>query len=395
MAYEKISIHPFKLENRKKLFKERVSKKNYDLIMSHLRLLKAGEITGKPIGESRERILIDLFSIFFKHYKKDISKITKNDLMKFKEDLLNDKILKINGSAYSSDVKEDITGILARFIECSFPDKVISFKGTHLPFRKWFIIKAKKKTPEILTEEEVIKLLNASKTIEGKFLISTLFSLGCRIEEFLNLRFEDVEEPTQNFPYYRFDFKEEYSKTDGRKIGSYWKDSTKLTSKFLASCENKEPKAQIFPKRYDAVRMFLSRLGNNVLHKKVNPHMFRKSSATYYADKLNRQELCLRYGWKFSSSMPDIYISRAGLDENMIKERVIKTDLSEIQKENKELKTKFDLMNKKLKSFEEFRKNVHEIQKDDIKLFLTQKDLSKKHRTKAKELEERLMKMKI
>ncbi len=360
MVYEKISIHPFKLENRKKLFKERVSKKNYDLVMNHLRLLKAGEITGKPIGKARERILIDLLSIFLKHYKKDISKINKNDLMVFKEGLLNDDILKNNGTPYSSDVKEDITGILARLIECSFPEKVSALKGTHLPFRKWFIIKAKKKTPEILTEEEVIKLLNTSKTIEGKFLISALFSLGCRIEEFLNLRFEDIEEPTQNFPYYRFDFKEEYSKTEGRKIGSYWKDSTELTSKYLASCENKEPKAQIFPKQYDAVRMFLSRLGKKILHKKVNPHLFRKSSATYYADKLNRQELCLRYGWKFSSSMPDIYISRAGLDEGAIKERIIKTDLSEIQQENKELKTKQVLMNENLEKIKESMESMQE-----------------------------------
>jgi len=337
--YKKINIHPFNLESRIKLLQEKVThKQDYDLILEHLKLLRNGEITGKSIGEARERKLIDMFSIFFKNYKKTFSKITYDDLSKFKEKLMNNKILKNNGEPYAEKTKEDLVETIGRFIEITFPEKIPSLKGKILPFRKWFVIRAPKKTPEVLTEAEVEKLLKASKTIEGKFILCVFFSSGCRIEEFLNLRFEDIEEPTQNFPYYRFDFKEEYSKTNGRKIGLYWKDSTAIISKYLSSCEDKEPKNQIFPKEYDAVRMFISRLGKKVLNKKINPHMFRKSSATYYADKLNRQELCVRYGWKFSSAMPDTYISRAGLDENSIKEKIIRTDLGDIQKENKQIK---------------------------------------------------------
>ena len=355
MVYKKINIHAFNLENRIKLFKTRASKKEFDRVMEHIKQLRNGEITGKPIGEARERKLIDMFTIFYNYFKKDTSKITKKDLSDFKADLLNDKITKLNGGAYSDKTKEDLSESIARFLECTYPNKVSSLNNSHLTFRKWFVIRAKKRTPEILTEAEVEKLVEASKTIEGKFLISVLFSSGCRIEEFLNLRFEDIEEPTQDFPYYRFDFKEEYSKTQGRKIGLYWKDSTQIINKYLSSYENKEPNAQIFPKEYDAVRMFLSRLGKKILGKKVHPHLLRKSSCTFYADKLNRQELCLRYGWRFSSSMPDVYISRAGLDENMIKERIIKTDLNEVQKENKELKTKQELQNKE---FEAYRKEM-------------------------------------
>ena len=29
---------------------------------------------------------------------------------------------------------------------------------------------------------------------------------------------------------------------------------------------------------------------------------------------MNRQQLCIRYGWSFSSRMPDVYIARAGVD---------------------------------------------------------------------------------
>ena len=350
MVYEKISIHPLKLENRISLFKI-TAPQVFDKVMNHLKALSNGEITGNKISEARQRKLIDMFSIFFKNYKKPLAKITFEDLRKFKEDLLNDKITKLNGSGYSEKTKEDCIETIRRYIEVEYPQIVGKLNSRILPFRKWFVIKAKRKTPEIISESEVEKLVGACKTIEGKFVVVVLFSSGCRIEEFLNLRFEDIEEPTQNFPYYRFDFKEEYSKTQGRKIGLYWKNSTEIINTYLSSCEFKEPKVQIFPKGYDAIRMFLSRLGQKTLNKRIHPHLLRKGSATYYAPLLNRQELCLRFGWRFSSSMPDIYISRAGLDEEKIKERVLNTDLSKIQTENRELNTKFDLLKEQNKKF--------------------------------------------
>jgi hypothetical protein len=53
--------------------------------------------------------------------------------------------------------------------------------------------------------------------------------------------------------------------------------------------------------RYDAARMLLHRLGRRVLNRSIHYHLFRHSSATYYADKMNRQQLCIRYSWAFSS----------------------------------------------------------------------------------------------
>ncbi len=41
--------------------------------------------------------------------------------------------------------------------------------------------------------------------------------------------------------------------------------------------------------------------------------MLRHSSATYWAPKMNRYQLCAKYGWAFSSDMPDRYIGRKGI----------------------------------------------------------------------------------
>lgn len=82
----------------------------------------------------------------------------------------------------------------------------------------------------------------------------------------------------------------------------------------------------------DNSRFFLMRLGKKILNKSIHFHLFRHSSATYYATKLNRQELCYRYGWKFSSDMPDTYISRAGMEIKQLDEKFQATELESLQK---------------------------------------------------------------
>lgn len=360
MAFTKIEIHPIDLDSRKETLKNYTpDESEYKSILDHLRQLSNGEITGKNVGERRQVKLIDMFTLFFKNYKKSTTKITKEDLRTFKENLLNDKIKKDNGKPYSDETKEDCTETIVRYFEWKFPKKVVEWASATMSFRKWFSIRASKKTPEYLDESEIQKLYDGAKTIEGKYIIAALFDSGARIEEFLNIRFEDIEKPTANFPYYKIDFKEEYSKSDGRKIGLYWKNSTEAVSKYLALCENKDPKGRVFTSEYDAVRMYLTRLGQKVLNKRIHPHLLRKSSATYYADKLNRQQLCVRFGWKFSSEMPDVYISRAGVDEAKIKEVMVDSDLNKIQKENKELKTKVNVIEEESRSyFEDLQKEI-------------------------------------
>ena len=106
------------------------------------------------------------------------------------------------------------------------------------------------------------------------------------------------------------------------------------------------------------MRMFLFRLGKKVLNKKVYPHLFRHTSATYYANKLNRQELCYRYGWKFSSDMPDVYISRAGMESKQLDEKFKATELEELEK--KFDKTKFE-QDKKIEIIEKSNLKVLEV----------------------------------
>lgn len=359
MDAKKINIHPLNLELRKEKFKERFpeeSKKAFE----YLRLLSLGEINkGREVTERRQiRILYNL-SLVLSQIKNPVDKWTKEDIRNFITRFQNDKILKVNKEPFSESVKVDIKIQLKSYLKWRLPKK-------YSELTDWISVRLKKKTPDFLTESEITKLYNNTPNIEGKFLISVLFDTGSRIEEFLNIRNEDITPPTQNFPYYKINFKVEYSKTEGRDIGLYWKYSTDTVREYLESLKDKSPKSQVFPKDYDAVRMFLTRLGKRVLGKRVYPHLFRKSSATHYADKLNRQQLCIRYGWKFSSDMVDVYIQRKGIDENTIKESVLNTNLSQIQKENTELKTQLGIIQNEISSQDKRFKRIMEILTKDM-----------------------------
>ena len=45
---------------------------------------------------------------------------------------------------------------------------------------------------------------------------------------------------------------------------------------------------------------------------------------------MNRQQLCIRYGWTFSSDMPDVYISRAGVENAELDRQFANSDMQSV-----------------------------------------------------------------
>jgi len=367
MPFEKIDIHPINLERSKlNLKKYAPTEQEYK---TSLKWLENVSIEKSLSARRQERLLHDLV-LFFKIYKKPTNKITKEDLVKLKESFLNKKILSNDDKPYSDSVVEGLTETIVRYLEDTYPKRMNEFiSSTNKPLRSWFIMRGKKKTPEILNENEIKKLYKETNLLWQKYAIAVLFGSGARIEEFLNFRFEDFEEPTKNFPYWQVDIKEEYSKTLGRKVGLYWDYCTEAIAKYLASIERKNVKDRVLEVNYDAVRMFLTRLGKRVLNKRVHPHMFRKSSATFYASKLNRQQLCKKFGWTFSSDVVDVYINRAGVDEFEVKDVMLNDDISVLRKEQQEQKAMYESREKEyFEMFANLKKEVESLKR--VKLLI-------------------------
>ncbi len=320
MAYEKIEIHERNLEARKKAFlKDKcISEEDKKDILEFLRLASLGKVNlRKRIGTSRLLKYLDGLKSLFHYFKKPFSKLTGKDIEQFEKELTANKIKnKITKKPYSESTKSDFKKTLKIYLKWKFKDNPERYPE----LIDWLDTSVKEKTPDYLKEGDIEKLYKGCKNNKERFLIAVLFDTGARIEEFLNIRYEDIQEPDANSPYYKLTFKEEYSKTAGRTIGVYWKYSAEAIRDYLAEHHFK-PSEPVYSDKYDNVRFLIGRLGKRVLKRRIYAHLFRHSSATYYAGKLNRQQLCYRYGWKFSSRMPDVYISRAGMVEEQVNEQ--------------------------------------------------------------------------
>ena len=330
MDYVKIEIHNRNLEVRKKTFLEdkNIPKEEKKDIIEFLRLASLGKINlRKKIGTHRLLKYLDMLRFPIYYFKKPLDKLTLKDMENFEKDLSSNVIKnKRNNKPYTDNTKADFKKTLKIYLKWKLRNDPSKFAE----LTSWINTSVKIKTPDYLKEQDIIKLYKGCKDSRLRFLIAVLFDSGCRIEEFLNIRREDIEEPNANSPYYKLTLKEEYSKTSGRTIGLYWQHSTEAIRDYLTE-HSINPSEPVYTAKYDDVRFFLGRLGKRVLKRRVYAHLFRHSSATYYASKLNRQQLCYRYGWAFSSRMPDTYISRAGMVEEKINEQFKNEEISALR----------------------------------------------------------------
>lgn len=365
----KIEIHNMSLEKRKQSLKSwKIPKVEKDNLLKFLNDLELGKVNkGKKISQRRQLKYLDILKVPLEFLNKPATSLTLKDIEKFEKDLSSDKIRSFKGEPYRNSTKVDFRRLLKIYLKWRL--------GDTKKFREltdWFDTKLQRKTPDYLSEQEVEKLYKNCKSASERYLIAVLFDGGCRIEEFLNIRYEDIQLPDKNENFVKLTLKEEYSKTKGRVISLYWKNTLEAVSDFLKEREQEGIKSneQVFNKTYDATRMFLTRLGKKVLNKEIHPHLFRHSSATYYATKLNRQELCYRYGWTFSSDMPDVYISRSGMNNKELDTKFehtelgeLKTKLSKEEFERKKMKEDFDKREQEYaKMFEDLKKRILRVQ---------------------------------
>jgi integrase len=286
-------------------------------------------------------------------FNKATGRLTLRDVERFEKALSSGQVCnRINGAQYTHGTMVEIRKLLRIFLRWRLgPAKALSLTD-------WLDTHPRPKTPEFLKEAEVEQLYKYCRFAWQRFLIAVLFDSGARAEEFHNIRREDIYLPDGKDNFVRIALKQEYSKTLGRTIALYWKFAQEAVKEYLAErvAEGIKPTEPVFRRDYVSTRKFLQRLGRLALQRPVHYHLFRHSSSTYYATKLNRQELCYRYGWKFSSDMPDIYISRAGMESKNLDEKFTQTELGSLKDDvaqmDQALRIKDDRMKQMAQSME-------------------------------------------
>jgi len=279
-----------------------------------------------------ERLLKYLYALRppLEFFNKSTARLTLRDIEGFERALGSGKVgHQSTGKPYAHGTMVEMRKLLRIFLRWRLgPAKA-------LPLTDWFDTRPRPKTPDFLNESEIEQLYKYCRNARQRFLVAVLFDSGARAEEFHNIRFEDIYLPKGQGSFVKIAFKQEYSKTLGRTIALYWKLSEEAVKDYLAQrvAEGTKPGDPVFSSDYVSTRKFLQRLGQLALGRPVHYHLFRHSSSTYYASRLNRQELCYRYGWKFSSDMPDIYISRAGMESKNLDDKFTQTELSTVKAE--------------------------------------------------------------
>jgi integrase/transcription elongation factor Elf1 len=176
---------------------------------------------------------------------------------------------------------------------------------------------SKKLLPEnILDEDEIIKLLDAVNDARDKALIAVLFDTGMRVGELLNMKFGDVDQASHHIVI--------KGKTGMRRLMLFF--SIPYINNYLVSTKKRNPNEYLWlgrgkwtarnrPIDRAAVAKLLRVAARKAgIQKRIYPHLFRHSRATYYASRMKEQTLKSYFGWTSGSAMAATYVHLSGRD---------------------------------------------------------------------------------
>jgi integrase/ribosomal protein L40E len=265
---------------------------------------------------------------------KDFTEATKDDMIRVVKEI------EIN-PAWSPATKHDYKVILKKLYKSlrgtgEFPDEVKWIKPN---FKK----NSHKLPEELLTEEDVRKLVEAAGHPRDKAFILVLYESGCRIGELLNLRIKNVAFDTNGAALLV------NGKTGQRRVRII--ASAPLLSVWLNNHPFRDnPDSPLWvvigtknhhePMGYAAIVTQLRKIARRAgVKRKVNPHAFRHARATFLANNLTEAQMKEYFGWVQSSDMASVYVHLSGrdVDNAILKLHGLAT---EEKSENESLKVK-------------------------------------------------------
>lgn len=292
--------------------------------------------------------------------EKEVETFFDNLVIKQKIKSYSPKSKEYDNKPYSTKTQIEIISALKKYLTWRYSDlKLIA----PLNIR----IGKKEKDIESLTLDEINKLYKGCKSEEERYLISGLFSSGGRIEEFLSIRLCDIILP-QKDEFIKVVIRNDTSKTKGRTISLYYDKTLECFPEYIkqrreAGCK---PTDFIFTQSYALVQRFLSKLGKRILNKRVHAHLFRHASADWLASRLNRQQMCIFFGWAFSSNMPDKYINRQNVNMKDVEEKVVSSNYQELKDKMAKQEYEAKLKNEELENLKKSMKEKEDLAKEAL-----------------------------
>jgi integrase/ribosomal protein S27AE len=171
---------------------------------------------------------------------------------------------------------------------------------------------------DLLTRDEILKLIDHAEKLRDKALIALLYDTGARPGEILNLRVKDVKLNRTHGEIYV------NGKTGMRRIPIVF--SIPYLERWLNSHPEKDnPEAKLFPKLKTGrggddlteagLTMLLKRIAKRAgIRRRMYAYVFRHSRLTELANILREHQLKAFAGWAAGSRMAEHYVRLAGLD---------------------------------------------------------------------------------
>jgi len=307
-----------------KLKRSRITRRNKKLIMDFVEYSFARGLT-------TVRVVKYIFHLtkLAELLGKDFDKATKKDIQRV--------IAEIEKKNYSAWTKKDFRSMLKRFYKWlnddkGYPEQVRWIKST--------ISKKDVKLPEdLLTEDDIRKMVEVCNNSRDKALIFALYESGARVGEIASLRIKDV----------KFD---EYGsiiivkgKTGMRRVRLIASDPY-LRAWLNDHPMKNDPEAPLWiktnnePITYSTISKLIKKIANKAgIKKRVHAHLFRHSRATFLAQYLTEAQLSHYLGWVQGSKMASIYVHLSGRDMDRALLGIYGIKLEE-KKEEEKLKPK-------------------------------------------------------
>ena len=257
---------------------------------------------------------------------KDFDKATEDDLKRV--------VAMINTSSFTEWTKYDYKRSIKKFFRWLGREELISWL-------RCSDVKNRKLPEEILTEEDIKKMIDAARTPRDRAVISVLYESGCRAGEFLSMRIKNV-----SFDRYGAVIVV-HGKTGYRRIRLV--SSVPYLAEWLNSHPFREnPEAWLWISLnnfrrlpYNSLRTVLRVIAEKAgVKKKVNPHAFRHARATHLAKFLTEAQMKEFFGWVQDSDMASVYVHLSGRDVDRAILSLYGVETEESKKKNEILKPK-------------------------------------------------------
>lgn len=318
MENEYVDIHGFNEKMRR--IKSKIGNEKGMLESNREHILKFATFM-EAKGLKFSTIHKDLYALWFigKNLRKDFKACSRDDIMEV--------CSKINQQQWTNKTKRNHTVALKKMWKWLYN---IEEKGTYPKAVSWLDTSPKDKThklPEdLLTEEEVNKMVGVCENIRDKTFISLLYESGARIGEILNLRIKHIVFAEWGGAYLMLN-----GKTGMRRVTVI--SSVPLLSTYLDMHPSKDKPEHFFflvkgggiigyrQMTYAGARKMIKEVAVRAgIKKRIHPHLFRHSSATRAAKFLTESQMKEYYGWTGGSDMPCVYVHLSGRDmEDAIK----------------------------------------------------------------------------